>query len=65
MVMLSGYRCDLYDELYADWQRIDRKVVADGARPRTECLWFNAAAWERRPQSRMFAMQDRQQEMVG
>ncbi len=41
MVCLSGYRCDLYDSLYGDWRRIDRKSFADGARPRIESLWFS------------------------
>lgn len=48
MVVLSGYPCDLYDhELYSDWQRTERPSVADGARPRTEVLWFNDLAWSR------------------
>ena len=50
MVMLCGYPCALYDELYGDWQRIEREALADGAKVRTECLWFNDAAWHRRPQ---------------
>lgn len=41
MVALSGYRCDLYDELYADWRRIDRATHADGALPRIESLWLS------------------------
>lgn len=40
-VVLSGYRTDLYDRLYQGWQRVDRKAYADGARPRTECLWLS------------------------
>lgn len=40
-VVLSGYRCDLYDELYGDWQRVDRAAMADGARKRIECLWLS------------------------
>ena len=44
MVVLSGYACDLYDrELFADWRRIERPALADGARPRTEVLWLNKA----------------------
>lgn len=43
-VVLSGYRCDLYDELYRRWRRIDRDTHADGALPRTESLWLNDAA---------------------
>lgn len=40
-VVLSGYRCDLYDELYADWRRVDRATHADGARDRVESLWLS------------------------
>ncbi len=41
-VVLSGYPCDLYDaELYPDWRRVDRPAMADGARDRTEVLWFS------------------------
>ncbi len=42
-VVISGYRCDLYDTLYADWQRVERETHADGARPRIECLWLSPA----------------------
>lgn len=50
MVMLSGYPSPLYEELYGDWQRLECGALADGAKRRTECLWFNDAAWHRRPQ---------------
>lgn len=40
-VVLSGYRCDLYDDLYSSWTRIDRKTHADGARNRTESVWLS------------------------
>jgi DNA adenine methylase len=53
MVMLSGYDCPLYGELYEGWERIERKHMADGARARTEVLWFNPAAWRNRPQMRL------------
>ena len=44
MVVLSGYACELYDrDLFAGWQRVERPALADGARPRTEVLWLNAA----------------------
>jgi len=39
-VILSGYRCDLYDQLYADWHRVEREAYADGAQKRVECLWM-------------------------
>lgn len=41
MVCLSGYPCALYDGLYGDWRRVERKAHADGARDRTEVLWMN------------------------
>lgn len=50
MVMLSGYRCELYDELFGDWLRVDCDTFADTAKKRTESLWFNPAAAKNRPQ---------------
>lgn len=41
MVVLSGYRCELYDRFYASWTRIDGRSHADGARPRIESLWLS------------------------
>jgi DNA adenine methylase len=46
MVVLSGYRSDLYARLYGDWRSVEREALADGAAPRVEVLWFNAAAWD-------------------
>lgn len=46
MVIVSGYPCPLYGELFADWHRIDRATHADGARERVECLWLNPAAYQ-------------------
>lgn len=43
-VILSGYRCDLYDHLYAGWLRSDKAAYADGARSRTESLWLSPNA---------------------
>jgi DNA adenine methylase len=40
-VVLSGYASQLYDELYKDWQKIERHAMADGARARTEVLWLS------------------------
>jgi DNA adenine methylase len=39
-VIVSGYRCDLYDSLYGDWHRVERQTIGDGG-PRTECLWVS------------------------
>lgn len=46
MVVLSGYACGLYDELYHDWQRIDKETYADGAEKRIESLWLSPRASE-------------------
>ena len=40
MVVISGYRCDLYDMLYQGWERVERTAFADGARQRKESLWM-------------------------
>jgi DNA adenine methylase len=40
-VIVSGYRCDLYDDLLRGWQRVDRAAHADGARDRVESLWLS------------------------
>lgn len=41
-VIISGYACPLYDdELYPDWQRVERAAHADGARERVEVLWLS------------------------
>jgi DNA adenine methylase len=50
MVVLSGYPSPLYDEALRGWRRVDKKALADGARPRTECLWLNPAAAAACPQ---------------
>lgn len=49
MVVLSGYDCPLYQELYAGWKKVSRKALADGARKRVETLWFNDKAWAAQP----------------
>lgn len=46
MVVLSGYPAALYDRALAGWERRDTEALADGARPRTECLWLNPACVE-------------------
>lgn len=40
-VVLCGYPSDLYDSELADWRRVERVALADGAKRRTEVLWFN------------------------
>ena len=40
---ISGYRTDLYDEIYADWHRVDapEKICHSVRQPRQESLWMN------------------------
>jgi DNA adenine methylase len=45
MCVLSGYHGELYDRLYANWNRVECEALADGAAKRTEVLWFNDLAW--------------------
>lgn len=45
MVLVSGYPSPLYDEALSGWRKVERAALADGARPRTECLWINPAAY--------------------
>ena len=43
-VLVSGYECRLYGELYRDWYRAEKQTTASGqlgAVPRTEVLWRN------------------------
>lgn len=43
-VVLSGYACHLYDvELYAGWERQEKRAMADGGQERTEVLWIKPA----------------------
>ncbi len=40
-VVVSGYRCPLYERLYGGWRQIQTRARADGARARTEVLWLS------------------------
>lgn len=40
-VVLSGYRCPLYDRLFGEWRRVDVAAHADGAKARVESLWLS------------------------
>ena len=40
MVMVSGYRCDLYDNLLSDWFSLDYQAMSHGG-VRTETVWCN------------------------
>ncbi len=47
MVIVSGYHSPLYDEIFAKWERVERRALADGARERTEVLWLRNVSTER------------------
>jgi DNA adenine methylase len=47
MVLLSGYDCPLYDELYPDWRRLDRTARIDGGGSAVESLWLSPRVVER------------------
>jgi DNA adenine methylase len=49
MVVLSGYRTELYDDTLAGWQRVEttaRISAGRGSATRTECLWVSPSAAE-------------------
>lgn len=41
MVVLSGYRSALYDELFAGWQTVNKSMHTNGNVPRMEYLWLS------------------------
>lgn len=43
MVVLSGYDCRLYQELYGDWQRLEKTTTTNGNGTAVESLWLSPA----------------------
>lgn len=41
MVVLSGYRSELYDELYSGWRMVEKSNKAQNGKRRVECLWMS------------------------
>lgn len=58
MVIVSGYRCDLYDSLYSGWARIDALSRADGARARVESVCINESGMRHAPQPLLDVFED-------
>lgn len=54
MVVLSGYDCEMYQELYHDWKMISKETHADGAAYRIERLWLNPLCAARQKQLSLF-----------
>lgn len=46
-VVISGYACDLYRELYEDhgWQRVDKEAQTNSGGKRIESLWLSPRTW--------------------
>lgn len=59
MVVVSGYPCELYDDLLTGWQRHEtsaRISAGRGTATRTECIWLSPACQKREQrQGDMFA----------
>jgi len=49
MVMISCYPCNLYRNLYGDWDRAERRAMADAANEKVEVLWMNPNCRNTRP----------------
>lgn len=64
MVVLSGYPHPLYDEILDGWERVEFDAFADGAKPRTECIWINPLAQLRLADARDAAEQTRAQKLL-
>ena len=43
-VVVSGYHCKLYADLYADWHYAQKHTIADSGVNRIEVVWMNARA---------------------
>lgn len=56
MIILSGYACDLYKELYEEkgWHRVDRIARIDGGGSAVESLWLNPHLFQRLQQEKRF-----------
>jgi len=45
-VIVSGYECSLYNELYAGWHVEKRETFANKGSRKTEVLWISPRAWQ-------------------
>ena len=49
MAVVSGYHCELYDELFSDWHVVEFAAHAHLMAERTEVLWISPNAWSKLP----------------
>jgi DNA adenine methylase len=47
-VVISGYDCKLYKELFEDkgWHKVDKRAIVNGGAERTESLWLSPQTFE-------------------
>jgi len=58
MAVISGYGCDLYDDLFAEWKRYDKEHRTQGVgTKKTESIWINKLAQEQKEQKTLFNQQ--------
>lgn len=55
-VVLSAYRSPLYDDLLADWGRLDRPVTVYRGAARVESIYVNPAVVRACVQKRLFSL---------
>lgn len=48
MAIISGYQCNLYDDLYADWSRAEKRARLDGPGHAIESLWLSPSVESQR-----------------
>ena len=53
MVVISGYDCALYRDLFGDWTQFETSHIVDGGHKRIERIWLNAAAVAGMPAPRL------------
>jgi DNA adenine methylase len=53
MVIISGYDCELYRDLFGDWAQFEKNHIVDGGHKRVERIWLNASAMANMPAPRL------------